>query len=158
MKRLDFFNWLSGWIKPGTNAAYAMICGFWISQMLALYFVSGAVCGMDSKASGALFLGVFGVFLVLHSFRPWSKLAVVFGTCSVAVLARFFLYLHGTGYNPQAPSAREIIILAGGFAIAGVMLDAEKYRQWLINTQRQPLKLGVHSVKKVQLEEPVIFF
>ena len=128
-------------IRPGTTSAVLMVCGYWISQALALYFVGGSICGLNSKICGVLYLAVFAFFFFIHFSNPWSKLAAFFGLCSLAVVAFIMMYIHFTFFNFWLPSAESLLLFAGALIFAGVILDAEKYRTWAAS-HHQRLKLA----------------
>jgi hypothetical protein len=124
-------------IRPGTTAAVLMVGGYWVSQALAVYFVSGSVCGLNSKISGALFLAVFALFFFVHFSRPWSRLAAFFGLCSLGIITSLMVYVHVTYYDLRVPSVASLILFSGALVFAGILLDAEKYRVWAANDQRR---------------------
>ena len=131
-----------GLIKPGTFAAAAMVSGFWASLSLALYFVSQSLMGVKSKVAGLLFLAIFAGFYLLHSFRPFSRLAALLGLCSLAAMAvtiiACFKYLEGPEQLPL-PFVVAIILFPAAFGFGGILLDAEKYRRWLAKTHHKSL-------------------
>ena len=138
MKIELFRKGLSGLIKPGTTAATAMICGFWVTQFLALYFVSGSICGIEPKSTGALFLGLFVILFISHCARPWSKLAAFFGLASLCLFTGYMAYLCTPIPWLRVPPVGATILLSLALILAGILLEAETYRQWVIKTQHLP--------------------
>lgn len=128
---------LSGLLKPGTTAATAMVSGYWITQLLALYFVSGSICGIEPKVVGTLFSGLFGVLFISHFSRPWSRLAAVFGLASLGVFEGCMICLCAPISWLDVPSFGAIILLSLGLILAGILLEVEQYRRWIIETQHR---------------------
>lgn len=118
--------WFAG---SGIIAAMAMIGGFWISQMLASYFVSGAVMGTASKIAGAVFFGLFTVLFVLHLCRPWSRTAAMLGMGSFGAFTVTMAYLSGDGIAGYAPSVELLILLSAGLALLGIAVDVVRSTQ-----------------------------
>jgi hypothetical protein len=132
---------LNGLIKPGTTSAMLMIGGFWISQALAQYFINGSLCGLNSRGSGLLFTAFFAVFFYFHFSRPWSRLAAFLGLCSIGITALFSIYVQSTFYDLRFPSIESLIWYCAALSLAGILLDAEKYRIWL-NRPEGPAKVN----------------
>jgi len=128
-------------IRPGSFGAVAIISGFWASQALAWYYIGGSLNGDNSKLAGDLAAGLFTVFFLLHINGPWSRLAAFFGLCSLGVSTAFLSYLSSAGHGAGIFKTDDVVMLAAGLFMAGVALDAEKYRQWLHRKPSRPLKL-----------------
>lgn len=110
--------------KPGGVAASAMMGGYWVAQMLASYFVSGAIMGTSSKMAGALFFGLFAVLFVLHLFKPWSKAAAILGLCSLGAFTVMMAYLSGPGIAARALPVELMILISASLALLGITADA----------------------------------
>ncbi len=133
------FQKLGGLIKPGTLGAVAMICGFWASLVFAIFYVSGAAIGAESKFASLVCFGLFAAFFLLHSIGPWSKWAAVLGFCSFVIIAVFFKYLSSQYHLPSIPPILSIMVLAVALGSVGVLIDAGKYWKWLTKTRRNSL-------------------
>jgi hypothetical protein len=127
--------------KPGMGLILAVDCGFWVSQLLALYFFSGFLISGRPDLSGPLSIAVFAFFFVLHFFRPWSKMAAILGLCSLGVLAGYLEYLNSPVFNPPVPSPNLFVLLSVALAFAGLVLDAATSWQLATKVGERPLKL-----------------
>ncbi|HTV42088.1 MAG TPA: hypothetical protein VMF08_16075 [Candidatus Sulfotelmatobacter sp.] len=110
--------------RPGPVAAPAKISGYWISQMLAVYFVGGAIIGLSSKIAGALFFGLFAVLFVLHLFKPWSKTAAILGLLSFCAFTAMIAGMSSPWFVVHAPSVELMVLVSAGLALWGVAVDA----------------------------------
>ncbi|HUA64406.1 MAG TPA: hypothetical protein VME24_01065 [Alphaproteobacteria bacterium] len=110
--------------KPGGIEAAAIVGGYWISQMLASYFVSSAVMGTASKAAGAVFFGQFAVLFVLRLIGPLSRTAAILGLCSFGAFTATMAYLSGPWFAENIPSVELMILISTVLALLGVTVDA----------------------------------
>jgi hypothetical protein len=114
-----------GWsTRPGIIMAATVIGGYWTSQMLASYFVSGAVMGVSSMMTGLLCFVLFAVLFVLHLFKPWSRTAAILGLCSFGAFTAMIAYLSGPGVAAYAPSMELMILISAGLGMLGIAVDA----------------------------------
>lgn len=113
-----------GFARPEALGTGAMLGGYWISQMLASYFVVGALIGASSKMAGALCFGLFAVLFVLHSLRPWSRTAAILGLCSFGTFAALTAYMARPWFVAYVPSVELMVLISAGLAIWGIAVDA----------------------------------
>lgn len=112
----------------GIVVAVVGAASFWISEIYAAYFVSGAEMGSASKGAGALCLGLFGALFVAHLFRPWSKAAAILGLVSLAVYAGFVAYQASPClvFIKYLPSFKSALLTATALGVAGIGFDIER--------------------------------
>jgi hypothetical protein len=114
--------------RTGIVTAAAVATGYWVLQILAAFFVSGAELRLESWNAAALCLGGFVILFVVHLLRPWSKTAAIFGLCSLALLLGLLLYDTKVGLIPYYPSANWVILISTIFGVGGMALDANRCR------------------------------
>ena len=110
--------------RPGPVVTAAMIIGYWISQMFASYFVSGAVIGISSKTAAALSFGLFAILFVLRSLGPWSRTAAILGLCSFVAFTAMIAGMFSPWFVAYAPSVELMILISAGLTLWGTAVDA----------------------------------
>ena len=142
---------VSGPPKEGASAgivtAISVAVGFWVLQILAMYFVSGAAMRRASVMAGAICFAGFATFFILHLLNPWSKAAALLGLGSFCVFTISVAYLRAPHPGHYTPLTRSALIISAVLGLAGIALDIE--RCWrlcsLSLSQSAWLKLG-HKV------------
>jgi len=115
-----------GGAKAGIITAISVAAGYWVSQILATYFVSGAGMGRSSVIAGAICFAVFAALFVLHLLNPWSKVAAMLGLGSFCVFTISIAYLCAPGLDRYVPLARTAFFISTALGLAGVALDVER--------------------------------
>lgn len=133
--------------KPDIVRIIAVALGFWVSQSLAWYFFSGSLMKAETSLAGALSVGVFTLFFILHLCRPWSKAAAILGLCSVGVFAGCVEYISSPVFKPGVQLVEIVVLVSVALALAGLLLDVEKCRQLAGKADGHPrLKVAGHSL------------
>ena len=122
--------------RPGIVAAAAVVCGYWLSQILATDFVSAAEMGESSRIVGALSFGLFGILFVLHMIKPLSKAAAILGLCSFGAFTTAMAYQCVPDIPHSLASAkyfflvtsiiRYVFSVSTVLGLAGVALDTHR--------------------------------
>lgn len=130
--------WIShltrGCARPARLTVVAVSFAYWASQMLASYFVGGAILGINSKLAALLCLCLFGSLFAVHFIRPCSKMAAILGLCCFGTFIAALGYLSCLGSAIYVPSATALIGIPTLLGVAGIACDVERCRAiWTLN-------------------------
>jgi hypothetical protein len=129
--------------KPTMARILVVVCGFWVSQSMACYFFSGSLMSGTPSLSGPLSVSVFALFLILHFFRPCSKLAAILGLCSLGVFAGYIAYVNSPIFTRHVSSPIPFLVLSFVLAFVGLVTDEERCRRMVVKaTENCRLKLA----------------
>lgn len=115
--------------RSGVVAGAAVACGYWISQILATNFVSGAFMNTSSVIAGALLFVPFAILFVLHLFKPLSKTAAMLGLGSFCVFTAAMAYQCEPGLPHYLSLVRYAFSVSTVLGLAGVVVDANRCRR-----------------------------
>jgi hypothetical protein len=139
MKNTWISNLTLGCARPARLTVVSVAFAYWVSQMLASYFVGGAILGLNSKLAAFLCLCLFGSLFAVHFIRPCSKSAAILGLCCFGTFMAALGYLSALGPAIYVPTATALIGIPTLLGVAGIVWDVERCREvWTLNPSECP--------------------